>query len=85
MVINIPAPAQATRVAPVPPAAASMRLALAHHLILGAVAPAPAILFTNTLAPVPAIPAVQALLATANTPPAPAPLATNGRTALVQY
>ena len=42
-----------------------------------------AILFTNTLAPVPAIPAVQALLATVNTPPAPAPQASNGRTALV--
>ena len=43
------------------------------------ISPALAILFTNTLAPVPDIPAVQALLATANTPPAPAPAAMNGK------
>ena len=46
---------------------------------------APAILATNTPAPARGTPAVQVLLATANTPPAPAPLATDGRTALVKY
>ena len=110
------------KVAPAPEKAAQVKPATANISLV------PAIRVTNTLAPVPAIPAVQALLATVNTPPAPAhhltlgagapalaqvtilipalapitlvvlvppaaasmwlvpaPLAMNGRTALVQY
>ena len=82
MIKVAPAPEKAAQVKL---ATANINLALAHHLTLGAVAPAPVQALIYTLAPAPATPVAPVPPAAANTPPAPAPLATNGRTALVQY
>ena len=79
LVINTPARAPVIPVALVPPVAANTLNVIAHHLILGHQGLVLAHQLTNTPAPAPVTPAVQALLATANTPPVPAPAATNGK------
>ena len=56
---------------------------LAHHLILGTEAPAPAQVLINILVQGQDTPVVQVPPAAANIPPAPAPAAMNGKTVLV--
>ena len=67
------------------PATANINLALAHHLTLGAGAPALAQVTILTPALAQATLVAPALPAVENIPPAPALSATNGRTALVKY
>ena len=78
MVSNTPAPAQATRVAPAPPAVVNILNVIVHHLILGhqGLVLAPQVI--NTPAPAPVIPVALAPPAEANIPPAPAPAAMSG-------
>ena len=81
MIKIAPEPEKAVAVKPV---MANIKLALAHLPTLGAVALALAQALINTPAPAPATPAAPALPATASTPPASVPQATNGKIALAK-
>ena len=79
LAINILARVPATPVAQAPPVVANILNAIARHLILGAVALAPAPVLTNIPAPGQATPVAPVPPAAENIPPAPAPADRNGK------